>query len=112
MHFQKMLNTLFKRAQFYEKINEDSAKYYYNQVIQVKTESEIYGKALRKIALLNATVKNETENLDLCKQAIAIFQKINNQKEVGITYNAMANIYQIKGYFDLAIANYQKDSYF
>ncbi len=106
--FSEDVNTLFKRAQFYEKINEDSAKYYYNQVVQVKTESEIYGKALRKIALLNATKKNENENIILCKQAIAVFQKIKNQKEVGITYNAIANIYQLKGYFDLAIENYQK----
>lgn len=106
------IDALFKRAQSFEKQNGDSALYYYNQILSnkkiIKTNTEIYGKALRRKALLQSTNINEGENIDLCKQAIVLFQKINNKKEVGITYNTMANIYQVKGYFDLAIANYQK----
>ena len=73
--FSEDVNTLFKRAQFYEKINEDSAKYYYNQVIQVKSESEIYGKALRKIALLNATVKKKPRILICANKQLQSFKK-------------------------------------
>ena len=102
------INSMFKNAQITEKINEDSALVYYHQILEVKNisnnEVEIYGKTLRKVALLNAAKKDETENIVLCKKAISYFQKKKNKKEIGITYNAMANIYQIKGYFDLAIA--------
>ena len=106
------MDAIFKRAQFIEKINDDSARFYYNQILDNKNSSnsnpEVYGKTLRRLATLNADQKEENKNIDLCKQAIVLFQKINNQKEVGITYNSLANIYQVKGYFDLAIANYQK----
>jgi two-component system NarL family sensor kinase len=105
-------DSLFKRAQFFEKINEDSANFYYNLILKqqsFKTASpEIYGKSLRKKALIQADKIGDAENIDLCKQAITYFQITNNKKEIGITHNTMANIYQVKGYFDLAIANYQK----
>lgn len=103
---------LFKRAQSFEKENNDSALFYYNEILNNKnfaaTNTETYGKALRKKGLLQSDKINDTENIDLCKQAISYFQRINNKKEIGITHNTMANIYQVKGYFDLAIANYQK----
>ena len=105
-------DSLFKRAQFFEKINEDSANFYYNLILKqqsFKTASpEIYGKSLRKKALIQADKIGDAENIDLCKKAITYFQITNNKKEIGITHNTMANIYQVKGYFDLAIANYQK----
>ncbi len=103
---------LFKRAQSFEKTNTDSALSYYNEILKDKgirkNLPEVYGKALRKKALLNSDEKNESEHIDLCKQAITYFQKTHNKKEIGITLNTIANIYQVKGYFDLAIANYQK----
>lgn len=105
-------DTLLRRGQFYEKLNTDSALFYYNQIIAdknlINTHTETYAKALRKKALLQSENKEERENLDLCRQAIFYFKKMNNGKEIGITHNTMANIYQVKGYFDLAIANYQQ----
>lgn len=110
--FGEDVNVLFKRAQFFDKINEDSAMYYYEKIAGAEFLSEsapeIYAKTLRKIAIHSTNEKEEYRNIIACKQAISIFQKIKNPKETGITYNTMANIYQVKGYFDLAIANYQK----
>ena len=104
--------TLFKRAQFLEKINTDSAIYYYEQIIAdkklVTKAPVVYAKSLRKISVYNAEKNEDSSNIGLCKNAIDIFNSLKNPKEVGITYNSLANIYQVKGYFDLAIANYQK----
>jgi signal transduction histidine kinase len=103
---------LFKNAQLAEKTNEDSALILYNKILEdpgnETSSAEIYGKALRKKALILSGSKEEKDNILLCNQSIALFQKIKNPKETGITYNAKANIYQVKGYFDLAIENYQK----
>ena len=101
------VDTLFKRAQYFEKTNVDSAKYYYSQFLSEKVP-DVYAKSLRKFAVLNAEINDDNLNVVYCKQAISIFKKIKNYKEVGITYNSIANIYQVKGFFDLAISNYQK----
>ena len=110
--FAQDADKLFKLAQIAEKSNVDSAKYYYNQLLQRKEltdkKPEIRGKALRKLSIINAAEKEKSLNVDLCYEAIQIFKRIKDLKEVGITYNALANIYQVKGYFDLAISNYQK----
>lgn len=111
-HAAPNTDTLFGRAQFYEKLDRDSALFYYNQLLTGKNlrekQPEIYGKALRRKAVLNATINKESENIALCEEAIAIFRQQKNAKETGITLNSLANIYQVKGYYDLAIANYQK----
>ena len=105
------IDTLFKRAQYFEKINVDSAKICYSKILGNEnlstTMPEIYAKSLRRFAVLNAELKDEKLNVDFCNSAISIFKKIKNYKEVGITYNSLANIYQVKGFFDLAISNYQ-----
>ena len=110
--FAGAADELFGRAKFFDKLNEDSALFYYNQILQneafKESAPEIYGKSLRKKALIFSAVAGEAENIDLCKQAIRCFQKTADKKEIGITHNTMANIYQVKGYFDLAIANYQQ----
>lgn len=110
--FSKNADDILKLAQSFEKTNEDSALFYFNQILDnktlQKTQSEIYGKALRKKAILQSSKIEESENIDLCNQAILFFKSTSNRKEIGITYNALANIYQVKGYFDLAISNYQK----
>ena len=106
------VDTLFKRAQYFEKTNVDSAKVYYSKILGAEYLSEkmpdVYAKSLRKFAVLNAEINDDNLNVVYCKQAISIFKKIKNYKEVGITYNSIANIYQVKGFFDLAISNYQK----
>ncbi len=105
-------DSIFKQAQFFDKLNPDSALFYYNQITDnihyAKTNPEVYAKSLRKKALLQSNKNDDDENIVLCNQAIKLFQEIKNKKEIGITYNTIANIYQMKGYFDLAIANYQK----
>ena len=79
---------------------------YYNQILSnkkfINTKAEIYGKTLRKKSLLQSDSLNESENIDLCKQAIIIFQKIDNKKEVGtyICSNGNSIITPIK-YLDL-----------
>jgi hypothetical protein len=77
-------DSLFKRAQFFEKINEDSAHFYYNLILKQQsfktTSPEIYGKSLRKKALIQADKIGDAENIDLCKQAITYFQITNNKK--------------------------------
>ena len=106
------VDTLFKRAQYFEKTNVDSAKVYYSKILGAEYLSEkmpdVYAKSLRKFAVLNAEINDDNLNVVYCKKAISIFKKIKNYKEVGITYNSIANIYQVKGFFDLAISNYQK----
>ncbi|HUM51587.1 MAG TPA: sensor histidine kinase [Chitinophagales bacterium] len=105
-------DTLFKRAQCFEKTNVDSAKIYYSKIRGAEYLSEkmpdVYAKSLRRFAVLNAEITDDNLNVVFCNQAISIFKKINNFKEVGITYNSLANIYQVKGFFDLSISNYQK----
>lgn len=107
----KNVDALLKRAQAFEKDNSDSAKVYYLKFLNTeniaKKTPEIYAKALRKFAVLNAENKDENQNVEYCKQAIGLFKQLKNEKEVGITYNSIANIYQVKGFFDLAISNYQ-----
>ena len=105
-------DSIYKQAQFLKKIRSDSALFYYNQILDNKklatTNPEIYAKSLREKALLLVN-KNENQlSISLCQQAIQVFQKIKNAKEIGITYNSIANIYQVQGYYDLAIAHYQK----
>lgn len=103
---------MYDRAILLEKINEDSAKYYFERIAGnenlIKSEPEIYAKTLRKIAVYSAQEQEEYRNIIAINQAINIFKKLNNTKEVGISYNSKANIYQLKGYYDLAIDNYLK----
>ncbi len=106
------LDSMYQRALFYEKLNADSAILYFNKIINnisySKTNTEQYAKSLRKKALLQSNINDEKENIALCQKAIPFFQQLNNKKEIGITYNTIANIYQVKGYYDLSVRNYQK----
>lgn len=104
--------SIYERAVFLEKINEDSAIYYFEKIVEneslLKNEPAIYAKTLRKLAVYHAEEKEEQKNILIVNKAIAIFKSVNSAKEVGITYNTKANIYQLKGYYDLAIENYLK----
>lgn len=105
------INTLFKQAQSFEKTNTDSAKICYSKILGAEYVSgkfpEVYAKSLRRFAVLNAEINDENQNIVFCKQAIILFKQLKNYKEAGITYNSIANIYQVKGFYDLAISNYQ-----
>lgn len=102
---------LYEQAVQTEKSNPDSAILIHQQIIEekewLKKNPELVGKSYRKLALLTS-LQEQNNSLELCEKAIAIFTSIKNDKEVGITYNSIANIYQRKGYFDLSIQYYLK----
>lgn len=102
---------LFENARNIEKAHPDSAIFFYKTIIadnkNVKDFPEIAGKSYRRLALLVDPTFSDS-NIVLCQKSIALFKQLKNEKETGITYNTIANIYQRKGYFDLAIQNYQQ----
>jgi tetratricopeptide (TPR) repeat protein len=105
------LQQLYDKAQQTEQSSPDSAAAFLQKIVTtekyLKENPELTGKSLRKLALLTS-LQQENESIELCEKAIGIFKSLKNHKETGITYNTIANIYQRKGYFDLAIRHYQK----
>ncbi len=103
------ITTFYEKAQKAEKENPDSAIFYYTYIVNSssakKQQPEFIGKSYRRLALITSQTDID-KAMVYCKNAIAVFQQLNNIKEQGITYNSIANIYQRKGYFDLSIQHY------
>ncbi len=102
---------VYEKAQQWEKVDPDSALFYYKHIISnteaAKKYPEITGKSYRRLALISSQTDID-KAMSFCRKAITIFEQQQNRKEQGITYNTIANIYQRKGYFDLSIQNYLK----
>ena len=103
------MNTLVSISHYYENSNLDSALYYADQAIAIldKVPPEFKINGLQVKVRMHIAIGDYKNVIPLLEQAISISLSLDSKFGIVSLYNSLAQAYQEKGQFKLALEHYQ-----
>jgi len=98
-----------KYGELYENADPDSAVFYYNKAKDLSRELNYSRGTATYISFYNFILNNRgkyREALELCKQALKIYQELNSPKDIAIAHINLGSEYEYLSSYQLAADNY------